>query len=207
MSDILVGRVSDCVFSPETLRKLFSFRDRPLSESLEGDICRINSAERDRFDNLDPVYVLSRDSARQVNACWRMLPTTGPYMLRLVFPYLLDGARAPASGYVWELSRLAMRLPADGRRRHAVSVALTMELLGAAYRFAVAHDIREYVTILTPAMERRARRAGLPVERIGRGNPRRVGGSFVVACRIAVNEKARRAIWPSEAGRVGRVAA
>lgn len=207
MSDILVGRVSDCVFSPETLRKLYRFRDRLFRERCGSDACPGNSAERDRFDDLDPVYVLSRDSARRVNACWRMLPTTGPYMLRLMFPDLLDGARAPASRSVWELSRLAMQLPAGGRCRRAASTALTMQLMGAVYRFAVAHDIREYVTVMTLAMERRACRAGLPVSRIGAGTPRRVGALLTVACRVSVNEQTRLALWPPATVRLGRAAA
>ncbi len=39
---------------------------------------------------------------------WRLLPTTGPYMLRDVFPQLLHGVAAPAAADTWEISRFAV---------------------------------------------------------------------------------------------------
>jgi len=43
-----------------------------------------------------------------VVGCWRLLPTTGPYMLKDIFSHLLWGKPAPEQPDVWEISRFAI---------------------------------------------------------------------------------------------------
>ena len=47
----------------------------------------------------------------EVLGCWRLLPTTGPNMLKDTFPQLLHGHPAPHQTDVWELSRFAVTVP------------------------------------------------------------------------------------------------
>jgi acyl homoserine lactone synthase len=68
------------------------FRNRALtfSERLGWDVTVKDGYERDEFDDANPLYLVSVDP--NTNEYWgslRLLPTTGPNMLRDVFPCLL----------------------------------------------------------------------------------------------------------------------
>jgi acyl homoserine lactone synthase len=60
--------------------------------------------EIDEFDACLPAYLLQTDDQGRIQGCVRLLPTTGPTMLRDTFPLLLDGQPAPACDTVWESS-------------------------------------------------------------------------------------------------------
>ena len=69
------------------------FRNRALtfSERLGWDVTVKDGYERDEFDDANPLYLVSVDP--NTNEYWgslRLLPTTGPNMLRDVFPCLLE---------------------------------------------------------------------------------------------------------------------
>lgn len=53
--------------------------------------------EVDVFDAWRPVYLLQKNEDNRVQGCVRLLPTTGPNMLRDTFPALLEGQAAPAA--------------------------------------------------------------------------------------------------------------
>src|SRR3546814_13625445 len=66
-----------------------------------------------RTDTLFPYTTPFRS---RVVGTWRMLPTTGPYMLRDVFPQLLDGLPPPCGPRIWEGSRFAVDCDYDGSK-------------------------------------------------------------------------------------------
>src|SRR5215469_16040477 len=71
--------------------------------------------ERDQYDRDDTVYVVAHDDSGSICGCARLLPTTRPYLLQELFPFLLaDGVAPPESPLVWELSRFASNLSATG---------------------------------------------------------------------------------------------
>ena len=58
------------------------------------------------FDDANPLYLVSVDpDTEEYWGSLRLLPTTGPNMLRDVFPQLLDGDYIE-SGTIWECSRI-----------------------------------------------------------------------------------------------------
>ena len=57
--------------------------------------------ETDEFDALDPLYVIAEDATGGHAGSLRFLPTTGPTMLRDVFPHL-TGGRAIRDRLIWE---------------------------------------------------------------------------------------------------------
>lgn len=154
--------------------------------------CTDDGQEVDEFDAQDSVrYILARSPDQGIDACWRLLPTLGPNMLRDVFPQLLHGLPAPAATDVWELSRFAIateRLDASENSGNPqigfgeLSVALMVE----AARFARAHGIARYVTVTTAAIERMLKRQGLHIHRLGA--PVRIGAVLTVACFIEVDD-------------------
>lgn len=154
--------------------------------------------EIDEYDALPSVrYILATAPGQRVDACWRLLPTVGPNMLRDRFPELLHGAAAPAAGDVWELSRFAIATHRVGAGEavsgHQLGFGeLSVALMAEAARFACAHGIARYVTVTTAAIERLLVRQGLHVHRLGA--PLRIGAVLTVACFIEVDDITLRAV-------------
>lgn len=148
--------------------------------------------EIDEFDEVPQAhYIIARAPDQQVDACWRLLPTLGPNMLRDIFPQLLHGQPAPAAGDVWELSRFAVasdRLAADecGGTFQIGFGELSVALMAESTRFAQANGIARYVTVTTAAIERMLRKQGVNVHRLG--PPIRIGQVLTVACFIEIDD-------------------
>jgi acyl homoserine lactone synthase len=147
--------------------------------------------EVDEFDAVPQAhYIIARAPDQQVDACWRLLPTLGPNMLRDVFPQLLHGQPAPAASDVWELSRFAVandRLAADestGNQQIGFG-EMSVALMTESARFAHANGISRYVTVTTASIERMLRKQGVNVHRLG--PPIRIGAVLTVACFIEVD--------------------
>lgn len=148
--------------------------------------------EVDEFDSLPSArYILAESADGHVDACWRLLPTLGPNMLRDVFPQLMHGMPAPAAADVWELSRFAVasdRLPsAESAGTYQIGFGeLSVGLMREAARFGMANGIARYVTVTTAAIERMMKKMGLSVHRVG--PPVRIGTVLAVACFIEIDE-------------------
>src|SRR5476651_265297 len=75
----------------------------------------IDGFERDQYDRDDTVYVVAHDESGSICGCARLLPTTLPYLLKDIFPFLIaERASAPQSADIWELSRFAVSQRATG---------------------------------------------------------------------------------------------
>ncbi|TWO73218.1 acyl-homoserine-lactone synthase [Caenimonas sedimenti] len=154
--------------------------------------------EIDQYDALpDASYIVARTPDHRVDACWRILPTLGPNMLRDVFPELLHGQPAPASADCWELSRFALataRLASteDAGNPQLGFGELSVALMTEASRLAQAHGVARYVTVTTAPIERMLKKQGVNVHRLG--PPVRIGGVLTVACFIEADEITRRAL-------------
>ena len=153
--------------------------------------------EIDQFDGENSNYILARSPQDDIDACWRLLPTLGPNMLRDVFPQLLGGQPAPAAADVWELSRFALatdRLAAaELAGNYQLSFGpLSIALISEAARFAKAHGIVRYVTVTTAAIERMLKKQGLHIHRLG--PPVKIGNVLTLACFIEVDDISLRAV-------------
>jgi acyl homoserine lactone synthase len=153
--------------------------------------------EVDRFDELDQVhYILAKDSTERVNACWRLLPTLGPNMLRDQFPELLaPGDDAPAAADTWEISRFAVAservVDRNGEYQLRFS-ELSVRLMAESTRFARANGIARYVAVTTTSIERLLKKQGVNIYRLG--PPQQIGCVMSVACAIELDEITRRAL-------------
>lgn len=172
-------------------RHMYQLRYETFHERLGWDVHTADGMEFDGFDDVEQVhYILAKGVDGQVDACWRLLPTQGPYMLKDVFPDLLQGLPAPQAADVWELSRFALataRLPRgeDAGNPQIGFGQLSAELIREAGRFAVAHGISRYVTVTTAAIERMLKHSGLNIHRLAR--PQKIGNVLTVACFIEVD--------------------
>jgi acyl homoserine lactone synthase len=140
--------------------------------------------EHDEFDRADPIYMLAKGDEDEVLGCWRLLPTTGPNMLRDTFPQLLHGQPAPQQSDVWELSRFAVTAPKHQSTGFGFS-EIPVKMMQAVVRFAQHNGIKRYVTVTTVAVERLLRHLGVNISRIGA--PIKIGRVSTVACSIEID--------------------
>jgi acyl homoserine lactone synthase len=167
------------------LHDMYHLRFSTFKQRLNWNVLTENDEERDAFDRPEAVYILAKTESGEVEGCWRLLPTTSPYMLRDTFPELLYGQPAPNSSSIWELSRFAVRT--RGSSGEAFSFRpLTLQLMAKAVEFAKLNGIECYVTVTSVAVERLLKRQGLNVHRIG--PPMRLGEVLTVACVIEIDD-------------------
>ncbi len=195
MKQILTARAKDSTLDTDTLNGMFRFRYKVFYEHLQWDVANANGMERDAFDDLNPVYILARNHNKEVEGFWRLLPTTGPYMLRDTFPQLLCGSNAPHDPAIWELSRFAVMPSTSDECTQVVMNTLAFDMIRSAFDFAKQHGIERYVTVTSVSLERLLKRTGLPVHRLEGQTPQRIGKVLTVACYVDINDDTREVVY------------
>lgn len=143
--------------------------------------------EVDQFDGADTEYVMVKDAAWGICGCARLLPTTRPYLLSQVFPFLFHELPIPRDETVWEVSRFATWTGARGGDTPAdmaASLAHTGRFAHAVLRRAAELGARRLVTVSPYGMERLLRRVGVCAHRVG--PPVQWEGQLLIACWIDV---------------------
>lgn len=178
---------------------MFRLRYEVFHERLGWDVRTTDDGlEIDDYDALPQAhYILARGPGERIDACWRVLPTLGPNMLRDVFPELLHGQPAPAAADVWELSRFALATDRLAAAENAGNPQvgfgeLSVALMAESTRFAEAMGIARFVTVTTAPIERMLRKQGVNVYRVG--PPLRIGGVLTVACYIEIDHQTIKAL-------------
>ncbi len=172
---------SQSALFPKEMDAMFRNRALIFSQRLGWDVTVTDGYERDVFDDANPLYLVSVDP--YTNEYWgslRLLPTTGPNMLRDVFPYLLGEGQFIESATIWESSRICA-VPAEGqpdRSKNGVSLALG-ELLAGIGEVAIIAGLTQVVSVFDARIYRVLRAAGCNPQIIGR--PRRIGGTMSYA--------------------------
>ena len=163
----------------DVLADMHRLRYRVFKERMAWDVQVTGGREIDGFDQLRPTYLIQCDRAGRVSGCVRMMCTTGPTMLRDVFPELLHGKEMPECPLVWESSRFAVD-PAEPSSIGAggLSVA-TYELMAGMVEFGLSQGMKEIVTVTDVRLDRISRRAQWGLRRIG--PPLKIGNTMAVA--------------------------
>lgn len=185
-----------------SLHQMFRIRKAAFKDRLDWDVSVTGELERDDYDALGPNYVLSVDTRGTVNGCVRLLPTTGPNMLRDIFSQLVTDAAMPCSERVWEASRFTV-----SRNAMAFAAGLsqtTYELLIGVVGVSLSNDIGTIACVVDKRMERILRRAGWPLKRLGPA--RRIGNTVAMAGQLEVSEHVLQQLQ-SSAGLIQTVAA
>jgi len=184
MNEILLTQRGDARLDETTLRQMFRLRHDVFHDRLGWEVTSDNGMEHDEFDQANPVYVLVRGNDDDLEACWRLLPTNGPYMLKDVFPQLLAGQPAPQRSDVWELSRFAMAEGKTGAAGFGLSDT-PVRMVQAAVRFALENGIERFVSVTSVAIERMFRKLGVHIERLGPSI--KIGRVLTVACSLEID--------------------
>ena len=163
---------------------MYALRHKIFKERLNWDVIGAHPGlEFDKFDDMDPVYGVCVHMAPtgmpNVLGCWRLLPTTGPYMLKDIFPVLLHGQEAEAHETIWEISRFAVTddVASEDAAGSTVSEA-TRLLLNELFRFGISMRIRRYVACSDIRFQRVLKMAGVNVGVYG--PPMSIGNTIAV---------------------------
>jgi acyl homoserine lactone synthase len=155
---------------PMDVDAMFMNRALTFSERLGWNVVVKDGCERDAFDELNPLYLVSVDpDTEQYWGSLRLLPTTGPNMLRDVFPFLLDEGQVVESATIWESSRICA-LSVEGqpeRSGRGVNFVLG-ELLVGIGEVAILAGLTQIVSVFDARIFRVLKAAGC--------NPPIIGG-------------------------------
>jgi acyl homoserine lactone synthase len=179
------GRLSDDLDAA-----LAQYRHQVFVEQLGWDLpCADSRFERDQYDREDTIYIVARDESGTICGCARLLPTTRPYLLREVFPFLLAAdMAAPEAPDVWELSRFAAKPATNLTAKGDESVSWAVRpMLASVVECAAKLGARQLIGVTFLSMERLFRRIGIHAHRAGPAQ--RVDGRMVVACWIDIDSQ------------------
>lgn len=176
----------------DDLSDMHKMRYRVFKDRMNWDVQVSNELEIDQYDALHPTYLLQHGTDRAVTGCVRLLPTTGPTMLRDTFPTLLGDADMPSAEDIWESSRFALDVPETAPKGARGLAVGTYELFAGMVEFGLARRLKEIVTVTDTRMERLLRAAGWPLHRIG--TPAQIGNTQAVAGCLEVSRQALQCI-------------
>lgn len=176
---------------PLIIDAMHKSRAEVFHDRLGWDVVVKDGRERDRFDDANPLYLISVDpDSGAYQGSVRLLPTTGPNMLRDVFPQLLDaneGGAYPTHAYVesatiWESSRICQKNGTQAEQRPVLN-----ELILGLGEVAVSAGLTQIVSVFDARMYRiLSQVVGLEVI----GTPQRIGGIMCYAALFDCGEKA-----------------
>ena len=173
----------------QLLDGMYRLRHAVFSERLNWTSLNDQRREVDSYDSLNPVYLICRDPSGDVIGCWRLLPTTGPYMLKDIFRHLLRGSPAPQQSDIWEISRFAI----DPGWRDYVSLGAVGSVVGhmllGLFDFADENGITRIVAASDIRFDRILKRAGLTTTHYGAAV--RMENSYAVAGWADINQQNR----------------
>ncbi len=155
---------------PEDFRlldRMYQLRHTVFAERLKWTSLNNDRREIDLYDVINPVYLICRDPAGEVVGCWRLLPTTGPYMLKDIFSHLLQGATPPEQPDIWEISRFA--IDPQWRDYHSLGAvgSVVGQMLLDLFDFSEANGITRIVAASDIRFDRILERAGLTTTHYG----------------------------------------
>lgn len=171
----------------EAIFDMHRLRCRIFRERLNWQVEVRDGMEIDEFDDLRPVYLLSRNGPL-LQGCVRLLPTMGPTMLGKIFARLLDGEPVPKAPDIWESSRFALDLPHAVERRDRGLAEATFELFAGMIEFGISRRLTEIVTVTDIRIERILQRAEWPLIRLGSAH--KIGETLAVAGSLEVSIQA-----------------
>jgi acyl homoserine lactone synthase len=158
---------------PHEMDAMFRNRAQIFSDRLGWSVSVENGYERDKFDDANPLYLVSLDHlTEEYRGSVRLLPTTGPNMLRDVFPFLLQEDEYIESPTIWEISRICT-VPAEGqpeRTKSGFNLVLGELIVGIVEAGLIA-GLTQVVAVFDARIYRVVKAAGCNPQLIGRPQP------------------------------------
>ena len=137
-----------------------------------------NDLEIDQFDLPETVYLLCLNKDGKVVGNWRLLATTGPTMIRDVWPEFLFTLPMPTDQFVWEASRFAVESNTEEPEERVRQLnEFTAELFCALTELSILCGIREIYTLYDMRIARLLKR--LDCEPVYVSEKRKIGDYLV----------------------------
>lgn len=179
---------------PDLFEQMFRMRAAVFADRLGWDVTVVDGREVDRFDAEDPLYLLCiNEVTEELRGAVRLLPTTGPNMLKDVFSVLIPDGTVE-SPLIWESSRFAVNPelgvgPARQDPNKVVNTT-TVELLCGLVEAAQLAGVEHIVSVFDARMARIFRAVDCPYEPIG--VPARIGRAMTYAGLFEISNAMRR---------------
>jgi len=154
----------------DVLDEMFLLRGRVFGDRLGWEVQVQDGREYDKFDDLNPAYLVGLDGEGHVVSCARFLQTTGPHMLSDVFFAILDGQPPLRSATLWESTRFCVDTQRLSAADKGAGVArATSTLMIAMMEYAKSSGILDIITVIDPVMNRVMKRsANAPYDYVGK---------------------------------------
>ena len=139
---------------------------RVFHDQLGWEVPLKNGREIDVYDALDPAYVISVDDATgEVRGSLRMMPTTGPHLMRDVFSAWFDKPVVFESAAIWEVTRFCVDTAwLRGHYTPRGQNLVTCELIIAGCEVAARSGVSQLTTLSHMGMINAMRRIKCPHE-------------------------------------------
>jgi acyl homoserine lactone synthase len=173
---------------------MFRLRARVFGGRLAWSVTVEEGRERDRFDALDPHYIIVVADDEAI-ASARLLAASGPTMLADVFSVLLAGNPFMAHPDMVESSRFCVDTQSEAARRESSGLnEATLFLFAGILEWCLANGKTEIATVTDVRFERILKRVSWPLRRYG--EPRLIGEVRSVAGCLPVSRELFEAIRP-----------
>lgn len=157
---------------PGLLDRMFKLRKEVFSDHLGWSVTVTNGSEKDRYDDLGPVYLLwCDDDGQRLYGSMRLMPTTGPTLLYDVFRGTFPADIDLVAPGIWEGTRMCVDEKAVALDFPELTpLDAFSRLLVALCECALHHGIDMMLSNYEPHMRRVYRRAGVDVDELGRAD-------------------------------------
>ena len=124
------------------------FRYREFIERLEYKVPHHECMEYDQYDTLVAVNFVWRDQDGEVRGALRISPTSKPYMIKDIWPLIIETMELPASNDIWEATRLCI----DYGLTKEISERIHVELPCALQEYGLLNNIKGYIGVAPPGL-------------------------------------------------------
>jgi acyl homoserine lactone synthase len=193
MIDIITGH--QAFRRMANIEEMHRLRYRVFKERLGWEVKTSGDRELDEYDTEKAIYFLGYDENERLSGTWRLLPTTGPYMLKDTFPSLLEGRAAPANAVIWETSRFAVERCSESPGYDVANATnlnlITFELFLGLVEYCVEVGIEQIYTVYDLRIARILPRIGC--KPFWQSRPAKIGvttalaGAFVTSSEVLQN--------------------
>jgi N-acyl-L-homoserine lactone synthetase len=148
----------------KTVPDIHRLRYREFIERQRYDVPVFKDMEYDRYDTPVAVHIAWRDDSGQVRGAIRISPTSYPYMIKDLWPEIVESCPLPDTDKVWEATRMCIDRTLPVEMRDSIHVGLILAMLD----FALRNGIEAYIGVAPAALWKYTFiRHGWPIEFLG----------------------------------------
>lgn len=178
----------------QLLLKQHKLRAEVFSDRLGWEVVVRDGVEQDHFDTVGATYILAIQQHDRVVGCARLLPSSGPTMVRDVFPSLLPEGKLHSDPGLVESSRFCVDTKSEEGRGQTSIHEITLAMFTGIIEWSIANHYSEIVTVTDLRFERILSRVGWPLQRLA--PPMKIGVTTAVAGTLPADQAAFQRLRP-----------